>query len=297
MIPFFKSLLALAVLIFPIASMLGVGLTFSLRQIGEPLRNPSRVFRALVANFVLVPLLAVAIARALGLSPSVEAGLLLVGTAAGAPFLLKLSEAAGVDVALGAALLVLLVPLTIIFMPLVVPLVIPDAQVNAARIALPLVLTMLLPLGVGLVLHAAAPGVSERLRPIAQRTATLALITLIGSTVVVNARLFRELGPSAIAAAALLAAGSFGLGYLLSSSHFHRSAVMGLGAGQRNIAAAMVVASQDFDDPRTLVMVVLFSVVALLVLFLIAAVLRRRPTDEMPPRPAARPGGLTARAS
>lgn len=65
------------------------------------------------------------------------------------------------------------------------------------------------------------------------------------------------------------------MGYLISSSGFNRRAVMGLGAGQRNIAAALVVASQDLSDPRTLVMVVLFSVIDLMVLFPIALVLRR----------------------
>ena len=66
------------------------------------------------------------------------------------------------------------------------------------------------------------------------------------------------------------------MGCLISSPGFSRRAVMGLGAGQRNIAAALVVASQDFDNPKTLVMVVLFSVVDLMVLFPIALILRRR---------------------
>jgi BASS family bile acid:Na+ symporter len=67
---------------------------------------------------------------------------------------------------------------------------------------------------------------------------------------------------------------------------------MGLGAGQRNIAAALVVASKDFDDPRTLVMVVLFSVLDLMVLFPIAWVLRRRAVapqhQRVPHRPESR---------
>jgi BASS family bile acid:Na+ symporter len=94
---------------------------------------------------------------------------------------------------------------------------------------------------------------------------------------VVNGPLFRDLlGTGAITAAVLLTAGGFVMGYLLSSSGFNRRAVMGLGAGQRNIAAALVVASRDFQDPNTLVMVVLFSVLDLLVLFPIAWVLRQR---------------------
>ncbi len=66
------------------------------------------------------------------------------------------------------------------------------------------------------------------------------------------------------------------MGYLISSPGFNRRAVMGLGAGQRNIAAALVAASQGFDNPKTLIMVILFSVIDLMVLFPIALILRRR---------------------
>lgn len=281
----FKSLLDITVLVFPIASMLAIGLSYTLPEIAGPLRHPDRVFRALVANFVLVPLLAFGITRMLALEPSLAAGLMLVAAAAGAPFLVKLTEVAKADIRLSATLLVLLMPFTVLYMPLVVPLVVADASVSATRIAVPLLLTLLLPLVVGLVFDSILPGAAARLRPVAMKTSSISLVVLIASTLLLNGRLLRDLlGTGAISAAILLTAGAFGIGYLLSSSGFDRRAVMGLGAGQRNIAAALVVASQDFDDPKTLVMVVLFSVVDLMVLFPIAWLLRwRSPTRPPPP--------------
>ena len=56
--------------------------------------------------------------------------------------------------------------------------------------------------------------------------------------------------------------------------------VLGLGTGQRNIAAATVVASQGFSDPKTLVMVVITSLVGLSILFPIAAQLREREAER-----------------
>lgn len=280
----FKSLLHISVVVFPIASMLAVGLSYTLREIAGPLRHPDRVFRALVANFVLVPLLALGTARLLALEPGLAAGLMLVACAAGAPFLVKLSTVAKTDVGLSATLLVLLLPVTVLYMPLVVPLVVADASVNAARIAVPLIVTLLLPLVVGLIVDSILPRVAARLRPVATKTSSIALVVLIASTVLIHGRVFRDLlGTGAILAAILLTAGGFGMGYLLSSPGFDRRAVLGLGAGQRNIAAAMIVASQDFDDPKTLVMVVLFSVVDLLVLFPIAWLLGRRSPARLPP--------------
>jgi len=259
--------------------MFAVGLSFSLKQIAKPFHYPDRVFRALVANFVLVPLLALGISRLLALDPALEAGMILVGTAAGAPFLLKLTNAANADVSLSASLLVLLMPITVFYMPLVVPLLIENASINAISIAIPLILTMLLPLIIGHCIDSFLPALAVRLVPIANKTSTIALLVIIVSTLILNASLFWDLGIGAIIAIVLLTAGGFGMGYLLSSSGFNRRAVMGLGAGQRNIAAALVVASQDFKDPKTLAMVVLFSVIDLMVLFPIAFILRQRASN------------------
>lgn len=276
---FVEYLSSISVLLFPIASMFAVGLSFTFTQIVRPLRYPDRVFRAIVANFILVPLLALGISRLFAFDYSLASGMALVGMAAGAPFLLKLTQVANADVKLGASLLVVLMPLTVIYMPLVVPLVIKGVSVNAIGIAVPLVLMMLLPLLAGHLLDSIFPLLALRLQPIARHTSSIALVTIVVSTLVLNGPLFRGLfGTGAVIGAILLTAGGFGIGYLISSQGFNRRAVMGLGTGQRNIAAALVVASQDFDDPKVLTMVVLFSVIDLMVLFPIAMILRRRST-------------------
>jgi len=141
---------SLAVLIFALSSMLSVGLGHDWRDVIAPLRHPSTVTCALLANFVLVPLLVHFILKVLPTDRALAIGLLLVATAAGAPFLIKLTEAARGDVAFSATLLVLLLPITIVYMPLVLPFALPEADVRAGAIAEPLALTILLPLSAGL---------------------------------------------------------------------------------------------------------------------------------------------------
>ncbi|MFO7178855.1 MAG: bile acid:sodium symporter [Pseudomonadota bacterium] len=275
--------LRVATLVFPIASMLAIGLGYGVKELVRPLRHPHRVFRALVANFVLVPLLAFGLCRLLRLEPSLAAGLMLVGTAAGTPFLLKLTEAARADTGLSAALLVLLVPVTVVYMPLVLPLVVAGASVDAIGVAVPLFTTLLVPLAVGFVLDATLPRLGARVRPIASSLSSVALAVLVGSTLALHAPSFRDLfGTGAILAAILLVVGAFAMGSLLASPGFDRRTVMGLGAAQRNIAAAIVVATQDFADPSTLVMVVMFSLIGLLLLFPIALTLRRHAPPRLP---------------
>ncbi|HZG65442.1 MAG TPA: hypothetical protein VEZ12_01785 [Herpetosiphonaceae bacterium] len=124
---FLLSLLDIATLVFAVSSMLSVGFSYTVRELIEPLRNARLVIGALVGNFVLVPLLAYAITGFLSLGEGREIGLLLVASAAGAPFVIKLTQAANGDLALAAGLLVLLVVATIGYMPLVVPLIAPGA--------------------------------------------------------------------------------------------------------------------------------------------------------------------------
>src|SRR5690349_8544067 len=95
-----RSASSVSVFVFAVTSMLSAGLSFTFRDIVAPLRRPNRVLRATVANFVLVPLLAAGIARALSLDEAQSIGLILLGAAAGAPFLIKLIAVAAGDVAL-----------------------------------------------------------------------------------------------------------------------------------------------------------------------------------------------------
>ncbi len=68
-------------LIFVVTSMLAMGLSLSVAQILEPLRDARLVILALVANFVLVPLVANLITYGIPLSEGLKIGLIQVSTA------------------------------------------------------------------------------------------------------------------------------------------------------------------------------------------------------------------------
>jgi len=284
-----RSASSLSILVFAITSMLSAGLSFTFREIAAPFRRPGRIVRAIVANFVLVPLLAAGIAHALALDPARSIGMILLGAAAGAPFLIKLIAIAAGDVALGTSLLVLLVPLTVVLMPFLVPLLAPEAAVTAGAIALPLAGTLLLPLGFGLVVAERAPSWARRFQPTARVVSTIALVALMLLTIVLNLHHVIDIIASrAIAALLLLFAGSFAIGYFLASPRPERRLVLGLGTAQRNIAAATIVAVEDIKDNDTLVLVVVASIIDLIILIPLARWLR---TKRALPRPSH--GGAT----
>ena len=82
-----EKLVPIAMFIFVLSSMLAMGLGLTIGQIIAPLRNLRLVAMSLLANFILIPVIAVALSKVLRLDESFGVGLLLLGTAAGAPFL------------------------------------------------------------------------------------------------------------------------------------------------------------------------------------------------------------------
>lgn len=266
---------SVSIVVFAIASMASAGLSFTFREIALPFRRPGRILRAVVANFVLVPLLATGIAHALSLDTARSIGIVLLGTAAGAPFLIKLIAIAAGDVALGTSLLVLLVPLTVVLMPFLVPVLAPAAAVTASAIAGPLVTTLLVPLALGLVVAETAPRWAAVLQPIARVVSTIALVAMLGLTTVINLHHTIDIVASrAIVALILLFAGSFAIGYAVASPRPERRLVLGLGTAQRNVAAATIVAIEDIKDNDTLVLVVVASIIDLVILIPLARSLR-----------------------
>ncbi len=265
-----------SILVFVIGSMLSLGLGLTMPQIVDPLRDVRRVVLALLANFVLVPFLTWLILKGIPLDTGTKIGLVLLATAAGAPFLPKLAQIAKGDVAFSVGLMLLLMVASIIYLPLVLPLMLEGVEVDAAGIARSLALMMLLPLIVGLVVRAHAEELAKTISPFLLKLSNLALVLLTVLLVLLNLRnILSMIGLDGLAIIAFLLA-SIGAGMALGGRSAPVRNVMGLGTGQRNISAALVVAGQNFDDPKVLVTLIVTAIVGLLILMPLASWLGRR---------------------
>ena len=257
----------LAVLVFLLSSMSGIGLGLTLPQIGAPLRNVKLVAFALIANFVLAPLLAVGIARLLRLDEPFALGLLLLGLAAGAPFMPKIVGIAKGDLALSVGLMVLLMVGTTIYLPVALPQLVQGVQVNPWKIAQFLVLLLLLPLIVGLIVKARAASIAAQLQPVLEWVSSIALVVMMVLIIALNFQgVLRIFGTGAIAAAILFAVLSALAGWLLGGRDPAQKTVLGLGTGLRNVPAALVVSVQNFKDPNVSVMVIVTTLIGILIL-------------------------------
>jgi bile acid:Na+ symporter, BASS family len=257
----------IAMLSFVVSSMLAMGAGLTLARIIEPLRNVRLVLLALLANFVLMPAAAIALAKALRLDEPFGVGLLLLGCAAGAPFLPKLAELAKGNLAFAVGLMVLLMVVTVGYLPIVLPLLLPGVTVDPWQIARSLVLLMLLPLAAGLALRSSYEGLAARVKPVLDSISNVSLILLVLLITAANIdKVLQVFGTFGILAGLLFIAFGVGSGWVLGGPDVDTKRVMALGTGQRNVAAVLVVASQSFDDPKVVVMAIVVAIVGLIVL-------------------------------
>ena len=267
-----------AMLGFVVSSMLAMGwAALTIGQIIEPLRNARLILLTLMANFVVMPLGAIVLAKVLRLDNPFAVGLLVLGCAAGAPFLPKLAELARGDLAFSVGAMVLLMVVTVGYLPAVMPLLLPGVTVHPWNIARSLVLLMLLPLAAGLALKVRYEDLARRVKPMLDRISNISLILLVLLITAANIdKVLQVFGTRGILAGLLFIALGFGTGWLLGGPDGDTKRVLALGTGQRNIAAALVVASQSFSDPKVIVMVIVVAIVGLIILMPLSRVLANR---------------------
>jgi bile acid:Na+ symporter, BASS family len=266
-----------AMLSFVVTSMLAMGAGLTVSQISAPLRNARLVVLALLANFVLMPLAVLALAKVLWLDEPFGIGLLLLGCAAGAPFLPKLAELAKGNLAFAVGAMVLLMVVTVGYLPIVLPLLLPGVTVDPWNIARSLALLMLLPLAAGLALKARYEDLARGVKPVLDLISNISLILLVLLITAANIdKVLQVFGTRGILAGLLFIALGFGIGWLFGGPDGDTRRVMALGTSQRNIAAALVVASQSFSDPKVVVMVIVVAIVGLIILMPLSRALANR---------------------
>jgi bile acid:Na+ symporter, BASS family len=277
MFDFLKSIIPIITPIFVVATMLNVGLTHSIGEIIAHLKNYPFVLKMLAANFVLAPLAMVLMLKLAPFDPELKAGLLIFSLCAGAPILIKLTQTAQQNIALGAAVMMLLMVATVIYVPIVLPLILSGLTVDVWAVTRSLTTQMLLPIVVGMLAVQFLPDVSKMIQPWVGRLGNVTLFAMIGATLLgYLPNMIAIVGTGAILVGLAFVLIAFGIGYLTGAGKDHLEDVGGLGTAQRNTAAAVIIAVQDFSDyPNVMVIITLVNTLGIVLLMFIAKGLSR----------------------
>jgi predicted Na+-dependent transporter len=256
----------ISVVLFVVLSMFSAGLSLSIQQVSEPFKSTRFVISALAANFVLVPVSAYLITRAIPLEKSLAIALLLLGTASGAPLLPKLVEFARGNVALAVGLMALLMTGTIVTMPLVLPLLLPGVHANAWSMAKPLLSVVLPSLAAGFSLRAYRKALAARLQPIFRLASNVALAVVILVGVAYNfSSVVRTGSLNTVVAGTFLFVVWFGIGFALGGPDADARKVLALGTTQRSVSIAFLVAIENLHDSNVVNVLAILTLVALVI--------------------------------
>lgn len=265
------------VLVFVLSSMFDLGLSLTIKEITIPLKKASLIVKALVANFFLAPLLAYLLAQVIGLAEPHTIGLYILAAAAGSPILAKLSKIAKGDLAYTVGLIVLLQVITILMAPALLTLMLENVEIDALAMLRTLVVTMLLPLIIGLFVKARYDEMARRLSPYMSQASSVTLMIQVALGLLLGAgQLIALVGTGAILAATLFAASTLVAGFFLGGPERGTRLVTGLGTAQRSISASMLITIENFSDPAVLVMVITGAGLMMVINSLVAGEFGRR---------------------
>jgi bile acid:Na+ symporter, BASS family len=157
-----------AVTLIEMMVTLGLGVKASdVLSIGKQL---DLLFRALLANYIVVPAAALALLLLFHATPMVAAGLLIAAVCPGAPYAPPFTAMAKGNVTLAVGLMVVLATSSAIIAPLLLGFLLPllagntALKINVFKIISTLLGAQLLPLCLGLMLRHYRPALAERLR-------------------------------------------------------------------------------------------------------------------------------------
>jgi BASS family bile acid:Na+ symporter len=229
------------------------------------------VLAGLASNFLVAPAVALLVVTALGIPQEARIGLMVLACAAGAPFVLKLSKLAGADMAVSSSLLAVMLLATIVYMPAVLPLLLPGIDVAPGAIASVLLFTMFLPLVAAVLVRQFLPAAAEVVQGPIGRLSFLTMVVMLANQFVADHRELAGLvGTGTIVAILAFIGLNFALGWVLGAWRAGGGTVLGISASQRNMAAATVVVVANFQDSLAVPTVVLAGFLALIVLIPVA---------------------------
>ena len=291
---------SLVVMLFTLITALGM--TFSVKQILEPLRRVWLLVGTVVVNSGLAPLVAIGVCHLFPLTSQGRVGVEIVTIAAAGPAGLKACELAKrADLALAVSFTIVLQLINIVVAPLWAKAVITSAKVNPLSIVTDLLLLVLLPLVVGLILRGRYPEHRDGWKAGLEKISNIALYVVLGVGLAVNwKKLVTSLGSWMILASAVIIIIYIALGWAVAFRNRQAAITISMVSAMRFTPIGLVVIATVLHNQGVyLTPALIFAFVDTIIPFAFAAEIGKLATRGPKPAPgtpapsAAAPGAAT----
>jgi BASS family bile acid:Na+ symporter len=265
-----KQLLILGLQISVVLTVFGYGLRTTAGDLLYVVKRPGLAARSLLSVFVIMPVIAFALARLFDIRDVVEISLVALAISPVPPLLPMKEIKSGGQASYGLGLMALLALLAIPAAPLAIELLErfsgQPLEISASAIARLAMISVLVPLAAGVIVRVVAPVIAER---IGGAVSQVAKVLLLVAACVLLAAVWRAVwnatGQGAILAIVVFVAAGLAIGHLLGGPKREESVVLGLSTACRHPAIAFAIASANYPEERFGGAIILYLLVSALV--------------------------------
>lgn len=265
-----KHLVVVAFQVSLFVIVFGYGLRAEFGDLLYLFRRPALLVRSLVAVLVVMPAVAVVLARSFDFEPTVEIALVALAISPLPPLLPTREAKAGGGQRYGLGLMVVLAVLSIALVPLAVQLI--GAVFGRAFVTTPGTIfivsstSILLPLAAGMVTRAVATPFADVIAKHVERAGKIFMP--VACAVLIAAALpdvWRLVGNGTFLAITVFVVTGFAVGHLMGGPEPEHSAVLAFSAACRHPGTALAVAAANYPDQNLRAAVLIYIAVNLVV--------------------------------
>jgi BASS family bile acid:Na+ symporter len=265
-----KQLVLLALQTSILSIVFGYGLRATVDDLLYLIRRPALLLRSVAAVFVVMPVLAVLLARLFDFPTSVKVALISLAISPVPPLLPRKETNAGGDAAYAIALMAVLGLLAIVVVPVTLQILasvferqLLTTGMGVVRIVM---ITTLVPLAAGMFVRANLPRVADRIeRPVAMISKVLLPLALLVLLIATASTLWASINLGTILPMLLFITAGLAVGHAMGGPDPHHALVLALSTACRHPALAMSIAASNFPDQRFAMTIMLYAIVGAIV--------------------------------
>ena len=236
--------------------MFTMGLTLKAKDFQRILRDPRPILVGVLLQFILMPLLAVVLAKMFGLSNQLAAGLVLVGCCAGGTASNVISFLARADLALSISMTMCSTLVGVVATPLLTGFYLSTTvDVDTMGMLVSIVQIVLIPVLTGVMLNHLFPAFIRPLTPQLPTLSILIILTIIAIVVALNSDSLLEIGALTLVAVVLHNLGGMCGGFYLSrilGFDTRQSHTIAIEVGMQNSGLGVALALEFFSATAAL---------------------------------------------
>ena len=252
----------LLILVFFVSSMLSIGMQTHVSDLRSLLASRGLLLRTLLANFVVVPLVGVALALLLPLQPHVAGALVLLACTPGGLSAVQFTSQVKGSEPLAGAMLGLLSLLAVFVSPLLLKLVLPgnvQMVIPYGNALVVFVVFLILPLLAGMLLLGQAPGAATKLSKLLALAGVVAFIAFMVVTGEFRKAAVGEIGGAAVGAMLVFIFAAMAIGWFLGGPTRDSRQILATATSMRNAALCLAIVESSAPGHAVLVPLIAFS--------------------------------------